>query len=236
MSNTLSTAKRERVLGLYARQIKVHVEAAEQAYAKTVESMIAVGERLIKARALVPEGGLDAWAKKAVGMNPKTVRTYVRFALHAEILRQHQPNGTLAARKLLTELAVPRLNSAEVTAERAQTLKKEGLTNKAIGEQLGVSGARISQLLNKDTARAKNAAAQRRRLKAQKALEREEQAARVRKSGNKNASEAYSLVRKALQELDRAMSETPVAKQKYLRMAQDEMYRAQDNIALALNT
>ena len=219
-----------------AARVRAQHALVQDNAARTVEAMIATGDALIEARALVAEGGLDEWAKTVAGLHPKTVRTYVKFAVHAELLREAQPKGTFEARRLLSQAGVPRLNSADVTTARAKDLKERGLTNKAIGEQMGISGARVSQLLNKENARAKNAAAQRRRLEAQKALERKEQAAKVKKAGNKNVSEAYSLVRKALQELDRAMSETPLAKQKYLRLAQDEMYRAQDNIALALNT
>ncbi len=219
-----------------AERIRANYTIAEASAAKMVEAMIAVGRDLMEARALVPEGKLNEWAKTEVGMHPKTVRTYIRFATHADLLREHQPNGTLEARKLLTQMGVPQINSADVLRQEAIRLKKEGLTQKEIAERLQVSRPRVSQYLNADKHKARDTARQRERQAAAKARARELQAKAVTKAGNKNAAEAYSLTRKALQELDRAFASTPENKHKYLRHAMEALYRAEDNIALAVNT
>lgn len=219
-----------------AARLRKHYAIAEASAAKMVEAMIAVGQDLIEARKLVPDGQLHEWAEREVGMHPKTVRTYIRFAVHADVLRQYQPRGTMEARKLLTAVGVPQINSAEALRKEAECLRKQGFTQQQIAERLEISRPRVSQLLNSDKHKARDRARQRERHEAAKALARERQAKLVKKAGSKSAAEAYSLVRKSLQELDRAFGSLPASQHKYLRLAMEDLYRAEDNIARAVNT
>jgi predicted transcriptional regulator len=122
----------------------------------------------------------------------------------------------------------------ELEAE-VHRLTGEGLSQKKIAAELGLSSGTVWRWLNPDAARRRDREAARNTLRARRALLRQERDEQVRKHGG-NLAEAYSLVRRALQELDRAAEDEDLERdaRQEINAALARLHAAEDRIAKAV--
>lgn len=212
-------------LDALAEQIKHEHTAAKEAIISSFEHMIRCGELLSQARALVPAGNWNNWAEHEVGLHPKTVRTYIRYFNHRELLIENGIESGAAARRLLARMDLPRVNDSTPLRKQAQELRAAGWPVRDIGLKLGVSDARVSQWCNFDEHKRRDRA---KKKEIQEALNLKKQRDRDKKIREKSdpIREAYVLVRKALSIIEHERA-TGTESRKAARII-DAMYQVED--------
>ncbi len=214
-----------------AVEIEQFHNKANDAMMSLVEYMVLCGERLLEARKQVEQGGWNAWVERNLTMHPKTARDYMKFAIHADVLREHRPDSRVAAKRLLQRLDLPRLNASDEHRAEAARMKKDGMTQHQIAEHFHVTPARVSQWLNPERAKMLDRRRQAQAAVAKRLLEQKQKAAAVKK-GPKDLSLAYGHLRKAIEAMDRTEGANTEARRAITR-AQDALYRAEDAIVEA---
>lgn len=194
-----------------------------------LEHMISCGQLLTEARRGVPRGEWVAWCNENLKIHRKTISMYIRFALYADTLRERGVTTSWGARQLLANMDIPRANSAESFALEAQRMRADGMSVAQIAEHFEVSHARVSQWTNREKSLESARRAQERRAKAMDLLRERENKKAVKQSG-KELSEAYSLVRRALQVLDDANGSSP---SRHVNAAIRSLHTAEDAIVRA---
>lgn len=198
----------------------------QESMENTLEHMIACGELLTSARCRIPRGEWVAWCNENLNIHRKTVSMYIRFALYADVLRGQGVSTSWGARQLLADMDIPRANSSESFALEAQRMRSQGISVADIAEHFEVSHARVSQWTNREKSLESARKAQARRAKAMALLRDDENARSVSKSG-KELSEAYALVRRALQRLDE------IEPSRHVSSAIRSLHAAEDHIVKA---
>lgn len=182
-------------------------EQALTAAVRTVEHAIRAGEALLEAKAQIEHGEWTHWLEENIlgkGRSLSTVNAYMRFARNQELLRREQPDSFKGADLLLKGAPDARINPH--LRDEARGLKAQGLTHAQIAEHLGVSKPSVWRMVNPESYKASVRRSHQRSMAAKVALRRQERDAAVRANGG-NLAEAYSLIRKALQQLDTAAGE-----------------------------
>jgi hypothetical protein len=219
-----------------------HHQAVEAATA-AVDHAIRSGELLAAAHQRVTAAG-ESWSQWLTenfeGVH-RTAATYIRIAAH----RDHVPDGAglVEARRALRGLprvyigpALPS-GAPEETKDEARRLRSEGMSLKATAERLGVSKSSILNWTDPDhyakvRARARRYNARQRLARGE--LRRRERDAVVRAAGGALA-DAYGLVRRAAQAVDRARAEADDREAKNaLAAALGELHSTEDKIVRAL--
>jgi hypothetical protein len=216
---------------LAARANDAHQRVGD-AIIQTLEAVIAAGDALLLAREQVGRGGWEEWVDENLDFGAHTARGYMRVAYHREHLapilngeRQLPPakNGRrgAVASALLYLRGLPTIEGARSTPypqdmkDEARRLVENGATQFEAAEILGVSRAVLRKWpgvgtgrvgMPAGTTRAKLAERRRRANRdraARKALREKERDRRARKIEGPGA-EAYSLLRRAGQQLTAA--------------------------------
>ena len=193
---------------------------ALQAVRATVLHAIQAGEALLAAKDQTRPGQWTRWLKDVFTASPETANVYMLLAHQkAEILANPEIQSVSQARRYLREIGKVReehgsqgrgVYVSEAIRDEARALKSEGRTLGEIAAELGFAVSTVHGWVNPESIaqrRTRQRRTKARRRAAQRALKLHEQDRAVRKAGGPVA-EAYSLTRKAGQQLQRAFDAT----------------------------
>jgi predicted transcriptional regulator len=236
-------------------EVMMHLHSA-------IHAAIRAGEAIHDAHLRLGLDGFGPWCEQNLDCRPSTAGGYERLAVYRDHLppeifqpfvgRDGRTRQASVGRALLyiKTMALPPLHDSlrpryraipEDTKREMRRLAKIGVGVPQISDMLGVSRPTIYKYLNPDAnkryrerARQQN----RERAQARRALRdqriREEKERRAKGVGG-NMGEAYSLVRRALQEVERSYRQAASAEiREYLRTATTHLHRAEDEISKAL--
>jgi len=205
-----------------------------------VAAAVKCGETLLEAREMVPKGQFDAWLRANVSLKRNTAYSYMRLARHKDRVLLGDFETITDAIAGLVGFAAPTSNrlSDDQKAEMVRMATEDGLTLEQIAEAFDVSVSTV-WYWSSDKNRTMRGTQRRRTLARRKAaerlLEREEKGKAVIKAGGPTG-EAYSLIRKATQMLDRAISEVNDDRHVHrcLTSALTRLYNAEDDLVQAM--
>lgn len=221
-----------RTLEELAAAVRTEHAAAVEAGGTMVERAIRAGDALRAAKEQVERGGWERWlTAEFPELHPKTLRLYMRLSKYQVRVRAARPSTVTQAHRLLLGEAVKPAD-AEMR-EEAKRLIKGGMSQRAAARELGLSQDALRTLVDprhveRRRARRRAESREARRVRLQK--ERATEAAKV----GGGLAEAYSLVRKAAQALERAAAETNGDAHQAVRSAQSRLYSVEDHIAKAV--
>lgn len=207
-----------------------------QSMADSLNHAIATGELLLRAKAMVEVGHWDEWLSDQAliwDMSIEWARSYMRFARFKDLILAEQLPSVKAARKFLRQSNVQDVRVDPTRRLECDRLHKEGLSQKEIADELGVSAPTIWRWLNPEKEqkyrrlRARNSRAGRSALRAK---ERSDAAKRV----GGDLGEGYGLVRLALDNLERAAAQQTGEARREIRSAMNSLYNAEDATAKAV--
>lgn len=205
---------------------------AANASMQVVEHAIRAGEALNDAKTLVPRGGWERWlVDEFPDRHPKTLRTYMRLAKHADTVRGAHPLTIKAADRLLIgESFRP---ADDELRDEAKKLRAKGMTLKAIATELGVSQNAVSLWLNPKLAERRRNQRRQESRAARRALHRQERDRAVKRAGGDIAA-SYAFIRRAALALEEAAyGETDREVRNHLNSALERAYRVEDEIVRA---
>lgn len=214
---------------------------AQDAARQALTHVIQAGEALREARTAVDSGAWNQWCERH-GLGERRARDYIRIATYQSELPEWVTTRTEAIVSL-KGLPVATENGgwqrlSDATREEALRLRAEGLSQRQVGEALGISHVTIGlwereQPSSKTKRRARSRQASREK-QARLALRQLERDRAMRKRGG-TVAEAYSLLRRAAQMLDRARDgETSKEVRHHLDQALYGVHRAEESAAKAL--
>lgn len=218
-----------------ATTIREEQALAKEAGVSMIEHAIRAGEALIKAKRLVPRGEWEKWIlEQFPDQNFVSTRGYMRLARNQTEVRQLQPANMNQAFLLLRD----RKNEAydPDLKEEVERLWATGdfPSMRQLAIHMDVNYARVWRWLNPEKAEAKRQLQRERSKAGRRALRRQEREASVFRHGGPLA-QAYTLIRKALQDLQRA---NEVEKDRDVRReiasAMQSIYNAEDRIVKAV--
>jgi len=231
-----------------AATANAEIVMATEAHRSWVEHATLAGEALLEAWKTVPWGGWGDWVEKNISCSQGTAAKYMRTAYNKDRLAEAttymdaelalKGGWTLPDRRSLGDgkNGATSKVKAEILSQRAA-----GRTWQAIAVDMDVTDktarywaddAYRDEVCRK--ARYNERAARERRRLAEETLRRAENAELVRRQGG-DASRAYANVRKALAQLDAAISSAELPRQTdRLRTAMAAMYKAEDLIVEAM--
>lgn len=223
-----------------AAQINTEHDAVKTGARRTIELAVACGESLLRAKELVPEGQFGNWLEENVVLKRQTAYSYMRLARHRDRVLAGDFETIRDAIAGIAGFGDPRTNrlSAEQKYEMVRLASEDGKNIYEVAEVLGVAPSTV-WYWSSDKNRAMRGTERRRRKARQKAAElalvREENARFVMKVGGPTA-DAYSLLRKAEQALDKALRTASMdrARHRVLSSALTRLYNAEDEIVIAL--
>lgn len=200
--------------------------------------MIAAGEALNAIHEQIPYGGWSKWLAENFAASDHTAKIYMRFAKHRAALETAEVDKYGDAMQVIRQIAADERLSPDEEAERlerAWSSRREGQSYQAIGRSLGVNGTTVHRWLNPKYAAAQKRDRLRREKEARIALAKRRELAAARRIGG-DVSEAYSLVRRALQAAEGAREnqvQKPAARVA-LADAVSILHRAEDQIGQAI--
>jgi len=219
-----------------AQEIGREHDAVRQSVSDSLTHSIRAGELLLEAKRLVEFGHWDEWlAEQALAWNMSIewARSYMRFARYQDLILQQQLPSAKAARAYLRSSVVRDVRFDPTLRKECERLYKEGLTQKAISVELGVSQPTIWRWLNPQ----KELKYRRMRAKTSRqgrsALRAQDRKALAKKVGG-DLGEGYSLVRLALDTLERAAVQHTGDTRRDIRSAMNSLYNAEDAVAQAV--
>lgn len=221
--------------------------AVDEAFEKLSSGLlhaIAAGEALTAAKRQVPDGEWMEWVADNIDYSIGTCGTYMRLFEYRDHLTGSSERLTAkTAAKYLVGL--PKMQNfgnlkvkltPEAKAEIAR-LHGQGLTLHAISELTGFSWATVKKQVDPEYRKQCMDANRRYRQRvraAKRALEQKERDRAARKAGG-SVSSAYSLVRRALAEIDSAITEAGSPEMRSgLQAAMAAMHKAEDAIVASL--
>jgi transposase len=222
-------------LDVLARRVRQEHMLVLEAGSMVIRHAVAAGEALLAAKAQVEYGQWEGWlAENFPEANPSTPRAYMRLARYADQLVDAQPTTIRGALRTLADAEAPDTRRNPIVVAEARKLKLAGYTVQQVAEEIGVSKSTAYWWLNPSKEKAKRAKEKSQGMAARRALNRRKRDAQVKKAGG-SVAEAYSLVRKALRELEDAIGveENREAK-RAMQQAMDRLYRAEDMIVKAV--
>lgn len=208
---------------------------ARQAHDSFLQHAISAGHALIAARRQVPSGGWTTWVTRHFKASRATACKYVKLAEH-EALVLEETGSTNASITRAYAVLPPGGQSwkyDKTIHDQAIKMRKDGATYKAIADELGISksvavkwnrpGAYAIYVRKADSSRQVRAT-----------LRRTDAETRIKQKGGTTAH-AYASVRRAAQDLDRAITDvTDTSARKYLTEALARLYTAEDLIVKAV--
>ena len=237
---TLVIESETRSLSELARVIAEEDEAVRTSAASMIHHAIRAGEALLEAKKQVPRGQFQQWLIENFHSNPDAqwasahLYAYMRIARHKDYVLESGVSTLADARRILSAAHKTQGNGhvlLDLDEDVIRMVRQGKLTQKEAAERLGVSAPTIRNRL--DGGRRNREKGQKLR-EARKALAREQREARIRKAGGAIA-ESYALVRRALQELDRAHAEAADREVRAaIGAAIARLHSAEDQIAKAV--
>lgn len=221
-------SKKLRALAEYANaQHAAAFEAGRQA----IEHAINVGTAMIEARSLVQKGHWHDWMEQNVEMNVSMVYNYIRIAEYADEVRAADVPTLRAARQMLVGKKSKESQRRDLVKLDAVRLYKQGGRSQAeVAEIFGVCQTTLWRWINPQKAEKYDRRKRRRTMAERRALKRQEQHRRVVEAGG-DISQAYSLVRRALQSLEDLQPKTEVGR-KRRNEAMHRLYNAEELISV----
>lgn len=223
-----------------AELIETQINCSSFALRVSIEHAIAAGKYLLAAKELVERGKWKAWLAERFGASRVwSLNMYMRVAAYEDEVRANGYIDLAQAHAALRGRAPSnhsRFRSSIRTLDRDElkNLKNQGASYRQLEEQFGVSKSAMWKLLNPERSKNLMRARKAKYRAAERALRREQDASVVKKAGGR-ISEAYSLLRRALQELDAAVPEaTDIDVRRGLNGAIRDMHSAEDKIAQAV--
>lgn len=195
-------------------------EAIEQEHQRVIETgtamiehAIRAGRHLLLARERVPRGTFQKWLIDNFGRADTQwasahLYTYMRIARHSDLVRASGVQTITQARMMLSRTVVTAGSGhrpLDLDEDTIRLAREKHITQKEAARRLGVSIATVRSRLDGGK---HNRQKQKKLREARKALRREQRDANVAAAGG-SIAKAYSLLRKALQELDRAEAAAP---------------------------
>lgn len=234
MSAAIDT--RPALTDLASAAIREHA-LVQQAEQSALIHAICAGEALLDAREQVERGRWTAWLED-LGIPTTTAYTYMRVAYNREKVAAAGVEFIRDAYALTASLPYAMATPKELKAE-ARDLREAGLSLDQIAGALGASKSGVWEWVdpgakqrNRDCAKRRNA----RRAAERKALERQERDRAARHAGG-SIAEAYSLIRKTTQQLERAHgSERDTDAKRALSLAITLAYKCEDQVVKAIGT
>lgn len=227
----------EPTLGELAK-IANDAHASASAAAQTaLDYAFRAGDALLSVREQLPHGEWESWVERNCTFARHTAGVYMRLARYQQLLPAHITTQREA--QVYLRGVMPSTNSASALSDEIRDeglrLLRSGMRKNDVAEALGVSRWTVQRWAGgkKGLDRERRKAAVRAR-RARAALRRDERAKEIKAKGG-SAAEAYSLIRKAAQELDRAHADaSDSAARQALSDAQRGLHKVEDDIALAL--
>lgn len=232
LANVLGQLPGEVTLDQLAETVRREHQLAEQSAVAMVEHAIRAGDALRAAKEQVGHGGWERWLMAEFpDKHPKTLRLYMRLSNHQDRVREDQPATIAGAQRLLLGEA-SRPNDAEMRDE-ARALAKQGMSRWAISQKLGVSHHAVGSWLDPRLAEKRRQRRRQESRAARRALHEKQRASEVRRAGG-SIAEAYALLRKALQALERAAEENQDREVKAsISLAMARLHSGEDHIVKA---
>lgn len=234
----------DELVATFKREYALGAESARNA----VGHWINAGEALLRLRDQLgmndddaKRGEFRAWLEENLVISREQGQRCMRMAFYRSVIEERGATTVHAAREIMVGLPAIGKGLREPLKEELKSsvlaLRDAGCSTREISETLGISTASAWRIVNPEGAAALDRRRIERRQKAKEEAERREQARLqklVRQRGG-SIAEAYSLVRKLAQELDRAMEGVcdPQAKAE-IRRALGRVHSAEDDIVRAL--
>jgi hypothetical protein len=198
-----------------------------------VAHAIKAGEALLKAKELVGHGGWEHWLVENIADKSLTTpRLYMRLARHRDQVLAAGPASLNVAQKLLIGGADSRVDQDR--KDDARRLRKQGRTYQQIADELGCTRDSAYRWCNPKAEERARRRHQMQSMAGRRALNRQKRERAVRKAGGALA-EAYSLIRKTLEALEQAETETQKREQRaHISSAMHRLYNAEDEIVKAV--
>lgn len=200
-----------------------------------VDHAIAAGEALLAAKRMVPSGRWEWWLEHSfdgVGVTPQTLRSYMRLARHAEVVREANPRTLQAAARLLRGSSDSRVDGTLIA--RAKRMRADGQSYRVIGEALGVSEATVRRYVDRRRAEQQARYHRDRTHAARRALRRAERDADAKRAGG-SVAHAYAHLRRTLESLERAIhAERDAEAKAAMHTAMNSLYNAEDSLNKAI--
>jgi hypothetical protein len=196
-----------------AETVRQEHRETERAVSQVVLHAIRCGQALLAARPQIEYGEWRDWLE-GVDISQAAASKYMRIAYYKDSLPRDVRTIADAWESVVGRPAVKRSGrppTPPAMIEDAQKMRADGLTYDAIAERVGAHTMSVYYWLNPDKyaeSTRRNEERRRQREQERKALRREEQAKAVKKFGDKKIDEGYSLIRRALNVLDQAQSDT----------------------------
>lgn len=207
-----------------------------QAEASALLHAIAAGDVLREIKAQVPRGRWEVWLfdnLPDIALN--TISHYMRLSKHKALIEEQQPRTVTDALRVVA--GAPDTRHDEDLIDQARRMYQAGgVTMQDVAERLGngVTKAQVWNWCNPQKVEKRNARARARSMAGRRELTRRARESAVKKKGG-DIAEAYALVRKALQALERAQeAEQKPEVRAAVRSAMDRLYKAEDEIGKAV--
>lgn len=223
-----------------------HEQALNAANAMVRHAMNA-GDALLAAKAQTAPGQWTRWLAAQFVASPETANVYMSLAHHREAIEANTEVKSISqARRYLREIGAVReehgshgrgVYVTEAVREEARAMKREGRTYKQIADALGTHVSTVHGWCNPDTIgnrRTRQAKSKAHRREVARALRRQERDRAAAKMGG-SVAEAYSMVRKTAQAVDRACEASEDREVRAaLNTALTKLHAAEDAIVRAL--
>lgn len=219
-----------------AKRATVEHEAVEHHLGAALDHAIAAGEALLQAQAQVPTGSWLAWLDANFPGSQVTAYYYMRIAHYRELVRE-LPSVSAAMSRLR---GMPAIRSAgwhsydEQLRDASVRLYQDGMRVPDIARTWGVSGDTVRSWVDPAWRRRKQRELARRREAAKllRDRERRESIDRLMRRQGGAVGNAYSHVRRALNQLDRARPRAQVERDA-VRAAMSALHQAEDALVAA---
>lgn len=228
----LNSEALEEIVSAIAREHQL----ATDAMASSVEHAIAVGDHLLAAKKLVPFGQWEDWLDAHIvewEMTSQWARSYMRIARYKDDVRKEGLVSIGAARKFLHSGIRRDARYDPILRKECDRLHKEGKGPKEIAVEVGVSKVTVWRWLNPKREAQLREKASRNSRAGKSALKVQERKAAAKKVGGE-LGEGYTLIRRALDCLEKASPEHALPVRREIRSAMNSLYNAEDAVSRAI--
>jgi transposase len=236
----LAEAARPTELARLADAANTEHRQVLQLAATALDHATRCGEALIAAHDAVTDGDWEVWLAQNFEGDRVTAYRYIRIAAYKDRLAPHTARGGVSLRRGLQLVShLPRVGGegggAQPSITRDETMEvqrllADGWTKREVAAMLGVGQHTVNRRANPVATRAADKRRRHRARAARHALRREEVAAEA--TGG-SLAEAYSLLRRLAQELDRTEIDSRELRA-HVSAALGFVHRAEDELVKAL--
>lgn len=207
---------------------------------RSLESAFLIGSWLTEVRDELKKYNLSwsRWIEENCEFGTCSARSYVRLATYQAEIPEHLGinDAILYIRGLPPASSGIGVALPPEVREEAERLLQGGMSHAAVARALDISAGTVTDWATGRTERRnKRDKVKRRAKKARKALKREQAAKNARSAGG-NISKGYSLIRQAIQEIDRARVQEKGEKKQHLDQCLYRLNAAEDEIGKALRS